>query len=416
MQRKKYYQFILIGLLALDVIASVLYYIWYLDRKIPASINIVEETEESFKFNLPVQCSNVSNNGIKVFNNSNNGGVKVVAGRNLTSCKAELKLFGVIHYRDIKVNVVKKQKLMPSGKAAGIYVNARGVMVLGTSEIRAKGGNSYSPAENILQAGDYIYKVEDREVSSIEDIENMLQTLGAGNIKMKIRRGREKIDVKIKGIEAEDGKIKIGTWLREDTEGIGTITYIADNNEYAALGHGIADADTGLLVDISAGGLYEAVVNSIIPSKKGVPGQIAGSVELSERCHIGSIILNNDSGIKGVTDTDQKEFNFEKSEALPVALKQDIKEGKAFILCQLGKEVEKYEVEICNIFQNAKENKDMVIKVTDKRLLKKTGGIVQGMSGSPIIQDGKLIGAVTHVFVDTPAKGYGIFIEKMVQG
>ena len=416
MHRKRYYQFILIGLLVLDIIVSVLYYIWYLDKKIPASINIIENTEESFDFNLPVQCNSVSNDDIKVFNNSNSGGtLKVVAGKGVGSCKAELKLFGLIHYRNIKFNVVKKQKLMPSGKAAGIYVNARGVMVLGTSAIHGKGGSSYNPAKNILKPGDYIYKVDGKEVSSIDDIENMLQTLGAGNIKMKVRRGKEKIDVKIKGIESEDGKVKIGTWLREDTEGIGTVTYIADNNTYAALGHGIADADTGLLVDISAGGLYEAVVNRIIPSKKGVPGQISGSVELSDRCRIGSIAVNNDSGIKGEIDIGKAGFSFEKNEALPVALKQDIKTGKAFIMCQLGENIEKYEIEISNIFQNAKENKDMIIKVTDKKLLKKTGGIVQGMSGSPIVQDGRIVGAVTHVFVDNPTRGYAIFIEKMLK-
>ena len=127
----------------MDIIVSVLYYIWYLDKKIPASINIVENTEESFDFNLPVQCNSISNDDIKVFNNSNKGGsLKVIAGKSSGSCKAELKLFGLIHYRDIKFNVIKKQKVMPSGKAAGIYVNARGVMVLGTSAIQGKGGNS----------------------------------------------------------------------------------------------------------------------------------------------------------------------------------------------------------------------------------------------------------------------------------
>ena len=415
MQRKKYYQFILIGLLLLDIVVSILYYVWYLDRKIPANINIIENTEESFDFSLPVKCNDVASDTIKVFNNSQHGGkVKVVAGESTGSCKAELKLFGIFHYRNIKFNVVKKQKLIPSGRAAGIYVNAKGVMVLGTSSVVGKGGNSYSPSKNILQAGDYIYNVAGEEVSSIDDIEKILQTLGSGNIKMKISRGKEKIDVKVKAIETEDGKVKIGTWLREDTEGIGTITYISPDNTYAALGHGIADADTGLLVDISAGGLYEAAVNKVIPSKRGVPGQISGSVELSDRCRIGSIISNNDSGIKGEI-LKSEAVNCDNKYAVPVALKQDIKKGKAYILCQLDDDVKKYEIEICNIIQNAKENKDMVIKVTDKKLLKKTGGIVQGMSGSPIVQDGRIVGAVTHVFVDEPTKGYAIFIEKMLK-
>ena len=140
MQRKKCYQFILIGLLLLDIVVSILYYVWYLDRKIPANINIIENTEESFDFSLPVQCNDVASDTIKVFNNSQHGGkVKVVAGESTGSCKAELKLFGIFHYRNIKFNVVKKQKLIPSGRAAGIYVNAKGVMVLGTSSVVGKG-------------------------------------------------------------------------------------------------------------------------------------------------------------------------------------------------------------------------------------------------------------------------------------
>lgn len=415
MQRKKYYQLFLVIVLILDIVVSFLYYIWYLDKRIPTSINIVANSEESFNFNLPVKCENTSNTCIKVMSNpGTDGRLKVTAGNDYGSCKAELKLFGIIHYKNIKFNVVKKQKLMPSGRAVGIYVNARGVMVLGTANVHGKDGVEYSPAKNILQTGDYIYQVDGKNVSSIEDIENILQNRNKAAIQMKVRRGKEKIDVKMKCVEADDGNVKIGTWLREDTEGIGTITYITSDNMYAALGHGIADADTGLLVDISAGGLYKADVGSVIPSKKGSPGQISGSVELSDKCRIGSIATNQDSGIKGEMITGAQDYVYQKKNALPIAFKQEIKKGKAYIICQLGKQTGKYEVDICGIYQNAKENKDMVIKVTDKRLLNKTGGIVQGMSGSPIIQNGRLVGAVTHVFVNDPEKGYGIFIERML--
>lgn len=415
MQKRKYYQMFLMGLLVIDIVISILYYLWYVDKKIPTDINIVENTEESFDFNLPVQCANTSNKCIKVMNNSKADGVlRVSAGRSSGSCSAELKLFGVIHYKNINFNIVKKQKIMPSGRAVGIYVNARGVMVLGTAKVFGKDGIEYSPAKNILQTGDYIYKIDGEDVSSIEDIENILQSKGASSMKVSVRRGREKINVKIKGIEGDDGKIKIGTWLREDTEGIGTITYVAKDNTYAALGHGIADSDTGLLIDISAGGVYNASVNKVISSKKGNPGQISGSVELSDRCRLGSIITNDDSGIKGKISLNESIYSFKEESALPISLKQNIKKGTAYIVCQLGENVEKYEVEISDIYQNAKENKDMVIKVTDDRLLKKTGGIVQGMSGSPIIQDGRIVGAITHVFVNEPVKGYGIFIEKML--
>lgn len=415
MQKKKYYQLFLIGALVLDIVVSVLYYIWYLDRKIPTDINIVANSEQSFDFNLPVKCENTSNTCIKVMSNPGTDGMmRVTAGKSYGSCKAELKLFGIIHYKNIKFNVVKEQKLMPSGRAVGIYVNARGVMVLGTANVRGKDGVEYSPAKNILQTGDYIYQVDGKKVSSIDDIESILQNKDKASIRMKIRRGNENIFVKMKCIEADDGKFKIGTWLREDTEGIGTITYVTKDNMYAALGHGIADADTGLLVDISAGGLYKADVSTVIPSKKGSPGQISGSVELSDRCCLGSIISNTNSGIKGKITVGETAYIYQKKTALPIALKQEIKKGKAYILCQLDKVTDKYEVEVCSVYQNSKENKDMVIKVTDERLLNKTGGIVQGMSGSPIIQNGKIIGAVTHVFVNDPVKGYGIFIERML--
>lgn len=247
----------------LDIVVSVLYYIWYLDRKIPTDINIVANSEQSFDFNLPVKCENTSNTCIKVMSNPGTEGMmRVTAGKSYGSCKAELKLFGIIHYKNIKFNVVKEQKLMPSGRAVGIYVNARGVMVLGTANVRGKDGVEYSPAKNILQTGDYIYQVDGKKVSSIDDIESILQNKDKASIRMKIRRGNENIFVKMKCIEADDGKFKIGTWLREDTEGIGTITYVTKDNMYAALGHGIADADTGLLVDISAGGLYKADVST----------------------------------------------------------------------------------------------------------------------------------------------------------
>ena len=137
-------------------------------------------------------------------------------------------------------------------------------------------------------------------------------------------------------------------------------------------------------------------------------------MELSDRCRLGSIISNTNSGIKGKITAGETAYIYQKKTALPIALKQEIKKGKAYILCQLDKVTDKYEVEVCSVYQNSKENKDMVIKVTDERLLNKTGGIVQGMSGSPIIQNGKIIGAVTHVFVNDPVKGYGIFIERML--
>ena len=190
------------------------------------------------------------------------------------------------------------------------------------------------------------------------------------------------------------------------------MTCVLENNTFAALGHGITDVDTGLLIELNNGGLYQATVNKIVSGKKGTPGELSGIVHLNNNNKIGSVLTNNHWGISGKVSDHAYQYQDEKG--ISLALKQEIKTGKASIRCQLGKEIRDYEIMIDEVQMNAKDNKDLVLRVTDPELLRKTGGIVQGMSGSPILQNGKLIGAVTHVFVNNPRKGYGIFIEDML--
>lgn len=220
--------------------------------------------------------------------------------------------------------------------------------------------------------------------------------------------------MKLDTIECEDGSVKIGVWVREDTQGIGTLTFVGKDGKFAALGHGITDADTGVLMQIKSGKLYNTEIINIVKGTSGTPGEIMGMILASNSQIIGKIRKNTPLGISGKVS---KVFadKISERESFPVGLRQDIKKGPATIFCQLGEKIEEYNINIEDINRGSTDNKGLVLKITDKRLLEKTGGIIQGMSGAPIIQNGKIIGAVTHVFVNDPTKGYGIFIEEMIE-
>lgn len=424
MKPKKKYRAVLIAVLCINIVAAALYYIWYIDRKIPDNIMLIENREESLSFNVPLEGEiDGAVDAISVNNKSSaqdgnihfnlNRTVKMQAN-NTGSYKADLKLFGLFHYKNIQIDVIREQKVMPSGRAVGLYINSDGIMVLGTSEITGKDGLSHEPAANILKAGDYIYKINGTSVEDIDDVAEAIQQNGRGRVTVYLNRDGNNIKVKVDTVLAADGNYKIGVWLREDTEGIGTLTYITEDNQYAALGHGITDIDTGLLINLKNGGVYPAQVKQVVPGGAGSPGEILGSVKLGAPNRLGTIDNNTDYGISG--EISDNNYGYISEKAVPAAMKQEVVTGKATVRCQLGDEVEDYEVEIEKININSEENKGMVIKVTDKRLLDKAGGIVQGMSGSPVLQDNKIIGAVTHVFVNDPSRGYGIFIEDMLSG
>ncbi|MFG6394205.1 MAG: SpoIVB peptidase [Lachnospiraceae bacterium] len=425
---KKKYRAFLVAALCISIFVAVIYYIWYIDRKVPDSIMLIENREESLDFNVPLEGEidgAVDVISIKNTGSTNDGNIHFnlnktvrMQAKNTGSYKAKLKLFGLFHYKNIQIDVIKEQKVMPSGRAVGLYINSDGVMVLGTSEITGKDGFTYEPAANILRAGDYIYKVNGQEVENIEDVVKAVQDNGKGRVTIYLRRNNNNIKVKVDTVLAGDGEYKIGAWLREDTEGIGTLTYITEDNNYVALGHGITDIDTGILIDIKDGGVYPAKISQVIRGEAGSPGEVLGSVKLGGTNQLGTISNNTNYGISGELFNNNKvtgnNYAYDDSKAVPAAMKQEVVQGKAIVRCQLGENIEDYEVEIEKININSKENKGMIIKVTDKRLLSKAGGIVQGMSGSPIMQNNKIIGAVTHVFVNDSTRGYGIFIEDML--
>ncbi len=416
------YRFVLFSLLFLNLLAIGAWYWKKMDSRVPDRIYLFQNQKAQIDFHAPLEgnCKEAEEviaitNGGKVcekrqsFELDQTVQIKASA---LGSYTAELKWFGLFHYKYIHFDVIEKASVMPSGKAVGLYIRSDGIMVLGTSAVDGKDGFSYEPAKDILQPGDRIHKVDGRSVASIDDVIDRLQNENAKKATLEVMRNGNTIKVKLEKIKAKDGEYKIGAWLREDTEGIGTLTFVTENNQFAALGHGITDIDTGKLISLDEGSVYPAMIEGIQKGKKGSPGELIGSVALGAENYIGKIKSNTALGITGTIT--QKAYQYEKERALPVGLKQEVKKGEAWILCQMGQKVEKYRVQIEQINVNSQDNKGMVLRVTDKRLLQRSGGIVQGMSGAPIIQNGKVVGAVTHVFVNDPTGGYGTFMENML--
>lgn len=323
-----------------------------------------------------------------------------------------VRLFGFVPVKNVDVKVIQKMKIAPSGEPIGIYVETNGLLVLDTAEIEGQDGLIYAPADHILKAGDYILKWNGQSVATIRDLDSQIQKTKDQKVSVLIRRNKEQIQVAIRPVRTADKTYKIGTWVREDTQGIGTLTYVTEDGSFGTLGHGITDVDTGTLLNLQGGELFQTRILDIIRGTKGEPGELQGYINMVATNEIGKISRNTDIGVFGKMEEERvSEYT---SEYMPVGMKQDIKKGKAEIYVNLEGKAQKYEIEIESININSTDNKSMEIHVTDPELLQLTGGIVQGMSGSPILQDGKIIGAVTHVLVDDPARGYGVFIETML--
>ena len=270
----------------------------------------------------------------------------------------------------------------------------------------------YEGRGNIIKSGDYILKWEGVSVPTIAQLNAAIQKTGAEKASVTIRRNGEKMQVAIRPVLATDRTYKIGAWVREDTQGIGTLTYITEEGGFGTLGHGITDSDTGNLLNLQGGELYRTKILGITQGKNGEPGELQGYINMVAANQIGEIRKNTAMGVFGqMREEDIRDYT---AEFLPVGIKQKIKRGSAWIYANLEGTAKKYQIRIEDIDTNSADNKSMIIRVTDKKLLKLTGGIVQGMSGSPIIQDGKIIGAVTHVLVDDPSRGYAVFIEDML--
>ncbi len=301
--------------------------------------------------------------------------------------------------------------VVPGGRAVGIKLFSDGVMVVGFSQIPAAEGNVVPARTCGLREGDVITHINAAEVDTIEQVQEQLAKIGGEEMSIRAVRDGKKLQITAQAVKCStDGSYKLGAWLRDSMAGIGTVTYYDPaTGEFGALGHGINDVDTALLMPMESGGVLSASVTDVKKGEKGEPGELHGQFDTSG--DVGELQANTSHGIFGVLEED-----LIAGEAVEVAAKDQVKTGKAVIYSNIsGEEVRAYTVEITKLFPHAEDGRDMMIKVTDPALLKATGGIVQGMSGSPVLQDGRLIGAVTHVLVGDPTQGYGILAENMLK-
>lgn len=329
------------------------------------------------------------------------------------SYRMECRLLGCIPLKTIKVTAVEEQEVYASGSPVGIYMETAGVLVIDCGNVRDADGISRMPAEHIVQPGDYIRAVNGEALTDKNRLMELVDGGEGETMELQVVRGGEEITLALTPILTEDGTYKLGIWVRDNIQGIGTLTCVTGTGEFAALGHGISDIDTGEQLEIEDGELYHAQILSIQKGENGSPGELRGVINYEKSQKVGEIVQNTSNGIIGRLDSLQASgMNLEKYQ---VGLKQEMEVGPASILCNVDGEVEEYAIEITDIDWNESDtNKSFVIHVTDSRLLEKTGGIVQGMSGSPVLQNGKLVGAVTHVFIQDSTSGYGIFIENML--
>ncbi len=312
----------------------------------------------------------------------------------------------------LKTSQTGTRFVYPIGKTVGIKLFSDGVLVIDTSDIKTEGGNASPAKECGLKQGDIITHINSQEVNSIEDVQDILQETAGSPIKMQVLRDERTSSITTTAcLSTSDGSYKLGAWIRDSMAGIGTMTfYDPQSNVFGTLGHAINDIDTAQIMPLESGAIMPSTVTKVTKGLSGNPGQLHGSFEVQQ--DLGELYANTVGGVFGrLTDDDI----INQASLLPVGMSNEIIEGPATILSNVtGDAVEEYEINIMKVMHDSKDTRHLMIQVTDKKLLDLTGGIVQGMSGSPILQNGKLIGAVTHVLLDDPKCGYGIFAEEML--
>ena len=351
----------------------------------PKNVILLENEELDLKLISGITLKESKKEVLQTSNDSNKIETKTIS----------VSLFNLFNVKEVNVSTVKNTKVVPLGNIIGIKLYSNGVLVIGMTEVEGK-----KPYENTgIKEGDLITTVDNVTVTTTEELIKCVNNSQGKQVKIKyIREGTEYV-TDIEPVKTKEDKYKIGLWVRDGACGIGTATYYdPGTGKIATLGHGIVDRDTDKLITIESGKLLTSTITKIKKGEKGNPGEIKGIINDNQT--IGSINLNTDFGIYG----NLKEINtlgIDKNNSLDIALKNEIKTGEATILLALEDEIRKeYKIEIKKIYKNnTEDNKSMLIEITDEKLIEKTGGIIQGMSGAPIIQNGKFIGAITHVYV-----------------
>ena len=329
----------------------------------------------------------------------------------------QIKLFGIFPIKTIEVDVIPNNKVVACGNTIGVKINLDGILVIGMGEVETNEGKRVVPVKDTgIKPGDFILQINRKNVDNISDLIEAINRNKGNEMHLRYRSGETYNDIQIKPAKSlDDNNYHIGLWVRDNTAGIGTLTFFDPGTlNFGALGHGITDIDTGVLLPSRQGEIIESNILAIKKGEDGIPGELKG-VFNEDKDNLGVVSVNSNFGIYGKLYSNA--VNELPNKAYPIAVKTEIKEGPAKIIANIkGDEIAEYSIEIQKVsIKHVNGSKGMVIKITDERLLQQTGGIVQGMSGSPIIQNGKIVGAVTHVLINDPSRGYGIFIENMIK-
>lgn len=328
----------------------------------------------------------------------------------------QFRLFNLIPIKNQKVKILKTDTVLVGGAAIGLVLKTNGVLVVGSSPVTTAEGEKDVFDDNVLRIGDIITQIENETVldgKSISKIVNESKNQGR-ELEVKLMRKNKEITTKLRPCyDIKSENFKLGVWVRDDASGIGTLTFVNKNNRFGALGHPICDSDTRTKIDLKDGKVYNCAVLGVNKGSSGSPGEIKG-LFMQGKNEQGVVEKNNDYGVFGSLKEDSSLLN--SLQDMPVGGRLSVRPGKAQIRCCVdGSSVENFDIEIIKTnYQNYLGDKSMVIRVVDDELISRTGGIVQGMSGSPIIQNGKIVGAVTHVFVSDATKGFGVYIDWML--
>ncbi len=385
--------FIIIIILALCSITG--YYIYSL----PESFYVTRGTNLKLSCFFDVEATN------------NNKYQQIMLGdEKVMQSDVTLKLFGVIPIKEVTVKPVDTPVLIPGGNPFGIKLITEGVIVIGMAEVDSCDGNICPASKSGIQIGDIIISINGNKMTSNQDVAEAIMKSQGEKVVVKIKRGNQVFEVNMEpSYSLSEATFKAGIWVRDSSAGIGTITfYDPQTKMFGGLGHPVCDVDTGEIMPLHSGQVVAVTINGVTKGRVGQPGELLGS--FVSNFSVGSILLNTNNGLFGELDSPPNQ-----SVGIPMGYRQDVRTGHATILTTIkGNTPKEYSIEIEKIdMKNSDQNKNLVIKITDPELLENAGGILQGMSGSPIIQDGKLVGAVTHVFVNDPTKGYGVFVDTM---
>lgn len=384
---------------------------------LPNSVIIFEGEELNLKTVVGLKIKRANGTNMPVIQASNLGESEQSSKYETAGTfELNLNLFGTIPVKEIDVNVIPKTKVVPMGNLIGAKLYTSGVLVVGMSEIQGDDQQKHKPYEGSgIEEGDMIVEMDSKKIANTDELVETVNSSKGKVIQIKYVRNDETITTSIQPIKSEDNEYKLGLWVRDAAAGVGTLTfYEPSTGKFAALGHGIVDVDTGDIINIANGELVTSNLVAIKKGEKDTPGEIKGSIDSGVT--IGNISKNTNFGVFGLV-SNKNNLNLNGAKEYEVALRSEIQTGEAEIICELENEKkEQYKIEISKIYtSNNYDNKSMMIKITDERLLQKTGGIIQGMSGSPIIQNGKFVGAITNVLVSDPTTGYAIFGDLMVK-